>query len=95
VTIVTSSCSHTDSYDLGDLGHVRDLNSTDTSVPLLYHDIHWPEEGAVSQEKDLNPPQEMHRAIVEGKIIANQACAAFLPLYSLRFLFQVHFSIFF
>lgn len=34
------------------LGSVRDLNPMDRIVPLLYHDIHWPEEGAVSQEKD-------------------------------------------
>lgn len=34
------------------LGSVRHLNPMDRTVPLLYHDIQWPEEGAVSQEKD-------------------------------------------
>lgn len=35
----------------------RDLDSVTRTVPLLHHNIHWPEEGAVSQEKELNPPK--------------------------------------
>lgn len=30
----------------------RDLDSVTRTVPPLHHNIHWPEEGAVSQEKE-------------------------------------------
>lgn len=42
-------------------GKFKDLDPFDRTIPLL-HNTHRPEEGAVSQEKDVNPPKETQRA---------------------------------
>lgn len=80
------------------LGNAKHLNSVGRMVPLLYQDIHWPEEGAVSLGKRLRlPPRNAQgHSLLEKVSLSTQLALHSLPVsgYILYdFLFKITFSV--